>query len=738
MISATTEFKNKIADGCNLLANVTITLADTTTISLDNTGIMENGLKIKQSKSSTSSFEVGTVNSSTLTLKLVNFDNRYENIDFTDAQIVVRVGAQLSSTTEYVNKGVYFVDKQVFNGGVVTLTAYDKIADFDKNYNGLMTGTAYSIINSIATRYSLTFNSLNMNNKTTSITIPEADTIYTDREVVSYICQITGNNAYIDNMGVFVVRWYDFDKLDNFSFIASHMDDEDQINAGDFADMEDIVVCIAAGEFDDISSSVAENPLIMTVVYGTPTIDREDVVITGAKLTTYDGEATLSGTDGYCVEVANNPFVTGNESTYAAALASVVVGNRFRPVDITTIKNPLIEAGDMAILQYKGKLYGTVFTNVEFNLAGNLKLTCGAETAGYNTSTINSTTAKAYRASVEKTEKLITKYDATMQALTNLMAMSFGVYKIEEVLADGSTIFYMASKPTLTESYGTSVWKMTANTFTVTDNYQGDQTVWRAGVDSQGNFVVNILSAIGINFDWANGGTLTLGGLNNVNGTMSVYDASNTQIGYWDNTGIHLNKGSITIGNSFSVDSSGNLTASNADIQGTISADEGNIGLWTIEPASGSTKGGLVYENDDPGEITTVKYFYMRVGNPQAPSPTASAVVDISPHDGYYSYSTSQMSTAAVYYTRIKPNFIKVGDRSGGGCVYIYSEAGYAYIAYGTGLNVSKTGYNFLRSDGSVTDLGVETTAYVNGVKVVCQSSQPAAVSGKTVVWIQT
>lgn len=731
MITASTELKNKIYSSTQLLASVTITLTDNTVITLDNSGIMSGGLTIKQSQSSNSRFEVGTVNASSLTLQLVNFDNRYDGVDFTDAQIVVRIGAELSETTEYVNKGVYFVDKQTFSGGVVTLVAYDKIADFDSDYTGNLTGAAYLLLSDIATKYSIGIVYNKMNNPNTVITIPTSDITYTDREIVSYICQITGNNAFMNNVGQLVIKWYDVDKIDDFSFIAAHQEDEDNILAGVFENMEDVVVCIEAGEFEDIGSGVASNPLIVTTIFGIPTIGREDVVITGAKFSTMEGTEVISGTDDYCIEVKDNPLATGNESTYAALLAGVVVGNTFRTVTLKTIKNPLIESGDVAIIQYKNKIYATIFTNVEFKIGSNLGLVCGAETPGYNTAVKSSEAAKAYKKSVEKTESLISTYDASMQALTNLMAMSFGVYKIEETLSDGSKIFYMASKPTLAESYGSSVWKMTANTFTVTDDYQGDNTVWRAGVDSQGNFVVNILSAIGINFDWARGGTLSLGGYNNTNGVLNVYDENNAQIGYWNNTGIHLNKGSISINNNFSVNDSGYLTATNATVQGTITADSGSIGLWTIEPNSGSTKGGLVYENDDPGEIESVKYLYMEVGN----SSFGYNILDLSVSNGIRVYHTASLSSVPTKASSIKYGEIAASENGHG--IKIYSDGSNGCLGWvNNAIYGSPT--KILATDGSNTDLGQSTTAYVNGVRVVCQSSQPAAVSGKTIVWIQT
>ena len=51
------------------------------------------------------------------------------------------------------------------------------------------------------------------------------------------------------------------------------------------------------------------------------------------------------------------------------------------------------------------------------------------------------------------------------------------------------------------------------------------------------------MSAIGINFDWAHGGTLTLGGENNVNGKQYVKDANGKILITLDNKGITLADG---------------------------------------------------------------------------------------------------------------------------------------------------------------------------------------------------
>lgn len=60
--------------------------------------------------------------------------------------------------------------------------------------------------------------------------------------------------------------------------------------------------------------------------------------------------------------------------------------------------------------------------------------------------------------------------------------------------------------------------------------------------------MVNILYAIGIVADWIRGGTLTLGGDNNIDGSCVIYDANKNEIGRFDKDGIVTNSANITGG----------------------------------------------------------------------------------------------------------------------------------------------------------------------------------------------
>lgn len=113
-------------------------------------------------------------------------------------------------------------------------------------------------------------------------------------------------------------------------------------------------------------------------------------------------------------------------------------------------------------------------------------------------------TVTAVQKDVTRLNTKTAAYKIAEQRLTSLMAQSFGVFKTEEVLADGSTVYYMHDKPTLAES--ANIWKMTGDAFAVSSD--GGKT-WSAGLDASGNAVMNILSVIGIEASWINADNLS-------------------------------------------------------------------------------------------------------------------------------------------------------------------------------------------------------------------------------------
>jgi len=193
-----------------------------------------------------------------------------------------------------------------------------------------------------------------------------------------------------------------------------------------------------------------------------------------------------------------NQLISQSPQDAVNRIGALIVGAKFRPFEMDHVAYPLAEFGDACyIVDRKNNIYQSIVTDVNFQFFGYTTLKCTAESPLRNSSKYSSNATNAIVKARQETKQQISTYDLAVQQLTNLITQSFGVYKSEEVLEDGSVIYYMHNKPTLAESK--TIWKMTADAFAVSTD--GGQT-WNAGLDADGNAVVNVLSAIGINAEW--------------------------------------------------------------------------------------------------------------------------------------------------------------------------------------------------------------------------------------------
>ena len=96
-----------------------------------------------------------------------------------------------------------------------------------------------------------------------------------------------------------------------------------------------------------------------------------------------------------------------------------------------------------------------------------------------------------------------------------------------------------------------------------------------------------------INMSYLQTGTLKLGGVNNTNGLMQVYNASGTLIVTLSNGGMTMNSGSINLGGgNFVATSSGAVTVKNLTANDYINVDGSNASNIKIPVATGSNSFG--------------------------------------------------------------------------------------------------------------------------------------------------
>ena len=551
MIDASTEFKNAVSnDNRSFLPFLDITLKDGTVLNLTEEKIWENSFRVEDATSTSGTFTIGAAVTGKLTVTINNIYDNFSEYDFTDAEAVGYIGLQLSETLEKLRVGTYTVDDPSYNGSTITLTLLDNMSKFDQPYSKSTLqypATCGEILADACECCGVTLLTTTFDNSNYVVAERPNDEALTFGDIVACVTQIACKFAKMDAYGRLKLDWYDmtvFEQESNldggtFGTADTPYSDGDSADGGNFTDY-------TSGDSADGGTFAGQKKYHHIYSTNAFSVTTDDVVITGVKVTDESGEGTyLAGTDGYVIEVSGNALIqSGKAQTVAEYLYGEVGGMRFRPLAISALADPSIEAGDVAYFtDRKGNSYQAFVSNRVFNLGGFEEISCDAETPSRNSAKRFSEMTKAVVQARKETKKELSGYDKTVQQLTNLMAQSFGVFKTEEKQEDGSTIYYMHNKPELSSS--STIWKMTADAFAVSTD--GGQT-WNAGMDAEGNALVNVLSAIGIKFDWAKGGTLTLGGEDNVDGVLEVRNASGELVATLSKDGLSTNSANITGG----------------------------------------------------------------------------------------------------------------------------------------------------------------------------------------------
>ena len=536
MLDLSTEFKNEMFnDNRDFLPFLDITLKDGTVLNLTKEDVWQNSFKVEDATSASNKFTIGAAVTGKLSVTLNNIYDKFSEYDFADAVVIAYVGLQLSKTLEKVRVGTYIVDDPSYDGSTISLSCIDYMSKFDKPYaNSSLQypATLSAILNDACTKCGVSLLSSNFPNYTYTVASRPKDDAMTFGDIVAMVTQLAGCWAKMDVYGRLKLGWYEMSIFEQnngldggtFSTSTKPYSDGDTADGGNFTDY-------SSG--DSVDGGTFADQVKFHHIYSTKSfsVSTDDVVITGVKVTEEFEETEkekkgtyLAGSEGYVIDISGNALIQkGQAHTVANYLYSRVGGMRFRPLSVETLANPSIESGDIAyVTDRKQNTYQSFISNRTFALGGSENIVCDAETPSRNNSKRFSEMTKAVVKARNETKKQISTYDIAVQQLTNLMTQSFGVFKSEEILDDGSVIYYMHDKPERANS--STIWKMTADAFAVSTD--GGKT-WNAGFDSSGNAVVNVLNAIGINADWINAGTITGRKINNGNGTFTVDESGN-------------------------------------------------------------------------------------------------------------------------------------------------------------------------------------------------------------------
>lgn len=507
MNNVTNKFKEALLNGNRkFYCYARITLTNGTVLYIDNSHICEGGWSISDSVSGDNAFEVGAFILGRFELKLDNYDGAYTDYVFEDATVVASIGLIIDESPETIQKGIYIVQNAAGqNSSVVTLDCLDRGVLFNKPYSEshlTYPATLKQIVLDACTVCGVTLNTTSFDNDNFIIqTRPEGADISFGR-VVSCAAQIAGKYVRLNYNGQLTLDWYDESEVASVYPITTHTDapltdENDDVLQGSFP----------ASKQDYIDGNI-QTSMHRIVSLDTDDIALDDITITGAKVVVDAGDGDVSafvGTDGYVLSIENNVLVNAdNMDAVAAILGQALIGLTFRPISLSALSDPTIEAGDRAyVIDLQQNVYLTYINNLSFTVGDYEHLSCEAEIPSRNNPYNLSEETKNYvklRQAIQTTRGLLDQGYAELDERINNTS---GFYLTEETQPDGSVISYTHNKPTLAES--SIIWKETAETRSVSTD---GGTTWNAGLTADGNAILHILSAEGINANWINAGLL--------------------------------------------------------------------------------------------------------------------------------------------------------------------------------------------------------------------------------------
>ena len=494
MINVSEQLKEESKKNHNYYVTANVTLADGTKLSLEKKDFYLDGNGIIDAADS-SDFPIGVAIEKTATLSLVNDKGQFDEYSFNGAVFTIFMNLQLSDHLETFKRGSFIVCRKPAIDGEINLTLLDYMSKADRTYktNLNFPCTAGEVFRDACRQSGLVMG--NADFKNSDFQVQKAPKGTTCRAVIGMAAALAGGNARIDENDL--LRIVTFDKEDHVVL------------------MEEIPWPDASGQ----SILDTEDEEIITVyekvitghdlpVVGDAENDIDPLVVTGVKYTDGD-EEYLYGTEGYVIDISDNQLLAGNEEEGVSRIGQILEDFELLPFSLSSIPVGYAVFGDA--IQFKdsrGNLHRSYATDIEFNFADGTEFSCKAKSLETQSLEYPSGTKALVEQTLKKTEEKISAYNARLKQMNDMAANTLGFYYTEVVQPDGSVIAYRHNKLRLSESK--IVYKTAADGFFVTSDYQGTDEAttaagkWTSGFDSNGDAVLNILYAIGIQAKWLN------------------------------------------------------------------------------------------------------------------------------------------------------------------------------------------------------------------------------------------
>ena len=485
--------------------DITITLADTTQLTITNEDLIESGgVVIDEAVSNDDALDIGSCIIQKCTITLRNFDGEFDEYDFRNAVVVVSIWLPIPGEVKGFRRGTYIVKElPVYNESTITLTCYDYMTALDILVSSTslpQTATPITLMIPLicqACGVQRVYQSLPLDS--TTITIPNNDTL-TCRELMSYIAQMNGMNCRFDADGKLYFTWFS----DGFAGTTLRALMDGSVRTVDNGNIR--ITYPLAGEV--VWNDQIDIPSLYTL-----DAERYDTVVTGVRIVlntsdtdaAIDATAYVSGTSDYMISIEDNPLITdSNASTVLACLAANLIGFKYRKASFSHIGMPWLMAGDSArIYDAKGIGHNVLISSTVFTSLERQTTVSSGESAAVATLSRFTPATKRYAQQMQYINPIISD-------INTRIATANGLYETTKVdPVTGATKYFLHNQQDMDDSDIQIVFSDLGIMLTA------DAGANWYGLEANGTMLASILNTNGINADWIRTGSITVVDQNN-------------------------------------------------------------------------------------------------------------------------------------------------------------------------------------------------------------------------------
>jgi len=409
MISASNDFKAKVNNGEVPSYRMKLLTADGTERWIEDNQFWSNGISFSGGTSGNGVFSVGSAIIGCFDFVLNNFDGYFDDIDLRGAIVFPYAYYMIGDTRDDIPKGQFYVASHTTSGHIIRCKALDGLKLFDQSDTHVTYPVNFeSLVRMLAAANNVNVADLTIPNGTYVIDV-EPEGALTDRQKLSYACEITGNYAMMNSEGELHIGWYDYEnpvhitttfdgknlwtntiKLTGLSVTIPKNPDSEAILRMDilsdghlyFTNNSDVEVEFSINSDGEL---LAVTPDGVTDAY---TIIDGVLYRSGGEISARDGDIVfLYGTGENVIYIKDNPYINqDNLLEIADMVGQRVTGQTIRPGTLPVLSNPCLEAGD--VLEITDRVTGLVYllpiTNFIYNRSITESVTCDFEAKEYD------------------------------------------------------------------------------------------------------------------------------------------------------------------------------------------------------------------------------------------------------------------------------------------------------------------------------------------------------------------